>query len=267
MYTQDTIEFRAPAPASRMAVVVALLTGLTLSLGLLSSKQAHATHKVYSPHVEQGELELEVRSHIDRDDDPAVNNTRKDKYEIGYGVTDWWFSSVFVEYERAPGESMHHSATAWENIFQLTEPGQYWLDLGFYLEYEVQTGANKPEKLEAKLLLEKSIDRWVHTLNFEAKREVGGGASNTVDFAYAWRTKYKLKPEFEPGIEVYGDLGNDDDFGFIGNQSQQIGPVFTGAFAVSSKTKFVYEAGYLFGLTDDSPSNTFKWLLELETRF
>lgn len=258
---------RTPLQVSGMTVVLMLVIGVTVSLGLLSSKEAHATHKVYSPHVEQGELELEVRSHIDRDNDAAVNNTRKDKYEIGYGVTDWWFTSVFAEYEREPGEKLHHSATAWENIFQLTEQGKYWLDLGFYLEYEVPTADNAPEKLEVKLLLEKNIARWVHTLNLEAAREVGGGASSDVDFAYAWRTKYKLKSEFEPGIEIYGDLGNNHDFGFVGNQSLQVGPVFTGELAVSNKSKFVYEAGYLFGMNDSSPTNTFKWLLELETRF
>lgn len=253
-------------PAKAIAVALALIVSVPL-FGMLMSKNAHATHKVYSPHVEQGELELEVRSHIDRDGDSSVNNTRKDKYEIGYGVTDWWFTSVFVEYEREPGEELHHSATAWENIFQLTEPGKYWADVGFYVEYEDPVDNNSPEKLELKLLLEKSINRWVHTFNFEASREVGGGASNDVNFGYAWRTKYKLKEIFEPGFELYGDLGTNHDFGFTGGQSQQIGPVFTGAVGISNKTKFVYEAGYLFGLNDSAPDNTFKWLLEIETRF
>lgn len=255
-----------PLSTRAVAIAVTLLVSLP-ALSLVFSNEAHATQKVYSPHVEQGELELEVKSHIDRDNDPAVNNTRKDKYEIGYGFTDWWFSSVFVEYEREPGERLHHSATAWENIFQLTDTGKYWLDAGFYVEYEVPEADNTPEKLELKLLLEKSVNRWVHTFNFEANREVGGGASNDVNFGYAWRTKYKLKPEFEPGIELYGDLGNDHDFGFTGGQSQQIGPVFSGKLGLTSKTKFLYEAGYLFGLNDSSPSNSFKWLVELETRF
>jgi len=43
--------------------------------------------------------------------------------------------------------------------------------------------------------------------------------------------------------------------------------VFSGAFRVSDHAKLAYAAGYLFGLTDDSPDNTFKWLMELETYF
>ena len=55
-----------PAGAkSRLAV----LLGASLLLG---SSLAHATHKVYSPNVEPGEFELEMRAHTKFDSDPAV---------------------------------------------------------------------------------------------------------------------------------------------------------------------------------------------------
>lgn len=264
--TMKLLQTERKVPARTIAITVMGIIAVPL-LSLMFSNSAHAAHKVYSPHVEQGELELEVRSHIVDDDNSAFDNMRKDKYEIGYGFTDWWFSSIFVEYEREPGEKLHHSATAWENIFQLTETGKYWLDAGLYLEYENPANSSSPEKLEVKLLLEKSINRWVHTFNFEANRQIGSGAANDVNFAFAWRTKYKFKQMLEPGIELYGDLGTDNDFGFDGNQSQQIGPVATGTLGKLGNGKIVYEAGYLFGLNNNTPANTFKWLLEYETRF
>jgi hypothetical protein len=233
------------------------------------SNEAHASHKVYSPHVEKGELELEYRGHLNRDNQSSLHGKRKDIYEIGYGITDWWFSSVFAEYEKEPdeGEPYQHEASAWENIFQLTEPGKYWLDAGFYVEYEFPSESSKADKLELKVLLEKQVQRWVHTLNLTAEREVGGGALDVIEYSYQWRTKYSYKPTFEPGVELYGGLGTSDDFATTGSQSIQLGPVFSGAFKLASKTKFVYEAGYLFGLNDSSPDNTLKWTLELETRF
>lgn len=253
--------------AKRHAITTMAAIAILAGIGLVGMNEAHASHKVYSPHVEKGELELEVRGHYDRDGDDSRDDARKDIYEIGYGFTDWWFSSLFLEYEREGDENYAHAATAWENIFQLTEPGKYWLDAGFYVEYEDAAGRGNPEKLEVKLLFEKAINRWVNTLNLAAERELGSNASDEIEFGYAWRTKYRYKPTLEPGIEFYGDLGSDEDFGFHGGQTHQAGPVISGSFRVGHKSKLVYDAGYLFGLSDDSPDGTIKWALEFETRF
>jgi hypothetical protein len=230
-------------------------------------QQAQASHKVYSPHVEQGELEIEYRGHIDHDSNESRDGARKDKYEIGYGFTDWWFSSLFVEYEKEADEEYKHEASAWENIFQLTEAGRYWLDAGLYFEYEIPSESSKPEKLEFKLLLEKATLPWVNTLNLITETEVGSGSADEIEFGYAWRTSYLYKPTLEPGIELYGELGSDEDFGFNDGQTHQAGPVISGSYRLSNKSKLAYNAGYLFGLTDDSPDGTLKWELELETRF
>ena len=253
------------AAAKSLAGISTLVLAGILTAG--TTEPASAAHKIYSPHVEQGELELEARGHITRDNDSDQDNVRKEKFEIGYGITDWWFTSIFIEYEREPGHDYEHTATAWENIFVLTEPGQYWADVGFYVEYEKPEDNDKPEKVELKLLLEKESGKWVNTLNLIAEREVGGGAEDEVEFGYAWRSKYRLQPSFEPGFELYGGLGSDEDFGLHGGQEHQIGPVFSGSFKLSGKTKLGYEAGYLFGLNENTPDNTFKWVLELETSF
>lgn len=228
---------------------------------------AHASHKVYSPHVEKGELEFEIRGHSTRDADSEQDNRRKDIYEIGYGITEWWFSSVFLEYEKEHDLDYQHTATAWENIFQLTEAGKYWLDAGLYVEYETPEESGKADKLEIKLLLEKEIGRWVNTLNLIAEREVGSGAEDEVEFGYAWRGSYRMRRGFEPGFELYGGLGSDEDFGFQSGQTHLFGPVVSGTVKLGGDLKLGYEAGYLFGLNANSPSNTLKWVIELETGF
>jgi len=257
--SRSTAKIRTAAGALAMAAVSTLL--------LLTAPRAEATQKVYSPYVEKGELELEVRSHIDSDDDDSKDGARKDKYEIGYGITDWWFSSVFFEYEKSPGGKLHHEATAWENIFQLTDPGKYWLDVGFYLEYEAPVDGGNPDKLETKLLLEKAVGRFVNTANIKLEREIGGGASNDIGLGYAWRTKYRMQPEFEPGIELYGDLGTLDNIELNSKQEAQIGPVVAGKFSLGGRSKIGYEAGYLFGLNSATADGSVKWLLEYEYVF
>lgn len=227
---------------------------------MLMPSLASASHKVYSPYVEKGELEIEARGHVDQD------GARKNKYEVGYGFTDWWFSSVFAEYEQSPGSSLNHTATSWENIFQLTEPGKYWLDAGLYLEYESPVPSG-PAKLETKLLLEKAVGRYVNTANLVMAREVGSGASSDVELEYAWRTKYKFKPEFEPGIELYGAAGTLAAPKFDNSQAVQLGPVATGKFHLGGRNALAYELGYLFGVNNASPTGSFKWLIEYEYVF
>jgi len=244
-------------PFSHSKTVAALL--FASSVLLLAPLNAYATHKVYSPHVEKGELELEVRSHVDND------GAQKDKYEVGYGFTSWWFSSVFAEYEKPAGGTLSHAATSWENIFQLTEPGKYWVDSGLYVEYESPTSG--PQKLETKLLLEKAIGRYVNTANIVFAREIGTGASNDVALEYAWRTKYKMKPTFEPAIELYGSAGTLGAPTLGSSQEAQIGPVISGKFQAGTRGKIAYELGYLYGLNSASPNSSVKWLLEYEYVF
>jgi len=254
--------------AAKSRTTANALAAVTLGAVILGTvPDARATHKVYSPRVEKGELEIEARGHIDSDGDDTIDGARKDKYEIGYGFTDWWFSSLFVEYERAPHEDLQREAANWENIFQLTDTGRYWLDAGLYLEYEKPADASVPDKLEAKLLLEKTVHSFVHTANLVFEREIGDGASSEVEFGYAWRTKYLLRREFEPGIELYGTLGDIDDTPTASDQSHQAGPVVTGKHHIGDRSFIYYEVGYLLGLTSASPDGTVKWLLEYEYVF
>ncbi|MCG6872201.1 MAG: FTR1 family protein [Gammaproteobacteria bacterium] len=245
-----------------MAAAFLVLTA-TAVLGLAPAP-GEASQKVYSPRIEKGELELEFRGHVDRDASDELDGGRKDKYEIGLGVTDWWFSSVFVEFEKTPGGDLHHEASAWENIFQLTEPGKHWLDAGLYLEYEMPVDGGHPDKLEAKLLLERTSGRLVHTANLVLAREVGGGASSDVELEYAWRTGYRYRQEFEPGFEVYGTAGTLDDLRVDGGQEAQAGPVVRGKLRPGGRSGLRYELGYLLGLNSATPDGSLKWLLEYE---
>jgi len=241
------------------------LTAVTITL-IGVSTQALATHKVYSPHVEKGEIEIEARGHVDFDDDNDKDKARKDIFEIGYGLTDWWRTSLFVEYEEEPQGDYEHAATAWENIFQVTESGKYWMDVGLYLEYEVPEGSD-PDSLEIKGLFEKEVKRFVNTANLIFERQVGGNASKDIELGYAWRTKYRLRTDFEPGLELYGDLGELDDWDINDDQNHQAGPVATGKFHLGEESAIVYELGYLFGLTSESPDGSVKWMLEFEHEF
>lgn len=103
------------------------------------------------------------------------------------------------------------------------------MDVGLYLEYEVPEGSD-PDTLEIKGLFEKEVKRFVNTANLIFERQVGSNASKDIELGYAWRTKYRLRTDFEPGLELYGDLGELNDWDINGDQNHQAGPVATANF-------------------------------------
>jgi len=235
----------------------------------LSIRQAHATDlKVYSPIVEQGEFALEARGNVAIDDDAFTDGELNQRFEIEYTPTHFWHTALVGEVEKEPGGSVEYEATAWENIFQIFPQGREWLDLGFYIEYEFAAGDGEPDALEWKILAEKSVGPVTVTVNPIFEKELGDNAEGSVEFEYAARVKWRLMPELEPAIEVYGELGELDEVEPLGEQRHQIGPVLLGSLRLGRRMALSYEVGYLFGLTDEGSSDgTFKWLAELEYHF
>ncbi len=254
--------FTSVVKSSRRAITLC-----SLLIGFASSPYALADYNVYSPYVEKDTLDIEARGNVVTDRNPKRRSARQDKFEIGYGVTDWWATSIVTEYEREPGETYRRSVTAWENIFQLTERGKYWLDAGLHVEYASASKKNAADILELKLLLEKNIGQFSNTLNLTFEREMGKNASHDVETSYAWHTRYHWKPELEPGIEIYGGLGNLDGLKVSNKYSHQAGPVLSGQFRLDSKSALLYQVGYLFGLNHNSDDGAVKWQLVYKRHF
>ena len=245
-------------------VAITACAGIIALFGLVHSEPALATHKVYSPNVEYGETEIEFRGHTTFDDRTAKDDQQKYIIEVGHGFTDYWFSSVFGEIEKEQNGEMEYEATAWENIFQLTDQGQYWLDVGLYIEYEYAHESYNNDKAEIKLLLEKASGSWVHTFNIIFERQLGSNAPDETEQGYAWRTALLVSKQFEPALEIYGSTGEVGRPHHGKDQDHRAGPVIGGTINLGNKDKLAYEAGYLFGLTDAAPDGTLKFSLEYE---
>ncbi|MDH5694405.1 MAG: FTR1 family protein, partial [Gammaproteobacteria bacterium] len=254
---------KKPATTSAAPAVISAIVVVTL-LQFGVSHSAMAGSFIYSPIVDQGEWEYEVKSERLIDKDNSIDGESVLKPSIGYGVNAFWFTEVYGEYEiKADGER-EYEATAWENIFQLTAQGEYFVDLGIAAEYEFAAESYNNDKMELKLLMEKSINRATFTANYGVERYFGSGASNEVEHGASFRAKWRQSQAFEPGVEVFSELGDIDQQRSLGNYSQRVGPVFTGSKRMSNTSKFAYEAGYLFGLNDNSPEGTMKLMLEYE---
>lgn len=236
------------------------------SIGLVAlvlPQQAHATKKVYTPYVDVGELEIEWKGGYDFDDDADKDGAWKQKLGVGYGFTDFWFSEIYAEVEREgeSGANTELTAIEWENKFQLTEQGEYWLDTGVLteLKYNTNDGA---DKFEIKGLFAKDTGDFSHAANIIAEREFGDHSSDETEFGLAWSTRYRYMPEFEPGIEIYSEFGSLSNGSDFDEEKHRIGPVAYGHIG-----HFAYDVGYLVGISEAAPDGTLKALLEYEWYF
>ena len=149
-----------------------LVAGVLGSGLLLGSTLAHATHKIYSPTIEPGEFELEMRGHTTFDSNAGKDDQQAYKLSAGYGIAQRWYTELGTTLAKNNNGDLESQELFWENIIQLTEQGEHWLDAGLYLEYAVARGAGTPDELESKLLLEKSVGAFVHTANMTTDHQV-----------------------------------------------------------------------------------------------
>ena len=225
---------------------------------------AYAEKRVFEPYAEQGEWELETTGVYDLDHAKTKNAVQEYHYALGYGVNGFWHTELELEAETASTDESITSFQAthmeWENIFQLAEKGQCWLDPGVYLAYEAPLRKDEAGQFEGKILLEKDFQRVSNILNLSLNKEVGGGADRHLDGGVSWSTKYRLSEYFEPGVEYWNDFSAITHHLDFNQQSHQLGPVFYGRLFHHMR----YDIGYLFGVSDAAPKGELKWVLEYE---
>ena len=248
-----------PAPRLHGA---AALPAMILALAIAGhSTESRAAHVVYSPLVEEGEKAIELRGHYDFDGDQALDGGQAYKAEIEWAPYSRWLTELLVEYEGEPGESLEATEIASENIFQLTEQGKYWADFGLLAEYAYSLEDGGANALELALLGQKDFGRNEVRVNLVFEQPLESGAD--LEMEYRWQYRYRLGEHFEPGVEMYGGLGDWGEMGSFDDHEQQLGPAMYGKFHTEDGA-FKYELGLLFGLTDETPDTTVRVLLEYE---
>ena len=234
---------------------------LALCLWLLSGActGAHADDFiVYSPQVNQGQSEIELRGFYTGDGRLDFNGQAASELSLAHAFTSWWKPEIYVaEYEKNPGEEAGLVGYEFENTLQFTQPGQYWVDLGFLASLELPSIKGENDRLEFGPLFEKTFGRFDHRLNLIWEKEIGAGASRHYEFRYTYSGTYALSGPFQPGIEFYG---RPDD------RAYQIGPVAHGEWHVPATTGDIeYRVGILQGINAAAPRRT--WLAQFEYEF
>ncbi len=256
------------------------IVGLAAALALLAPlREARADFHVVSPYeIDLGELELENNSSVSVDHRPGFGGQQSYTLELGTGLTSWWHSEVEFGFDNDPsmGQPTTLTSVVSENMFQLTEPGQYFIDTGFYIEYGQSTTRGAfatSNQVTFGPVFGKDIGRTTHMLNLFVTRQLGPDqTSQGLDFSYAWQSRWNLWAPMSPAIEVYGDTGTLGSAPGFSQQQLLVGPVGVGRLnlhdlGLGKAGQIKYEIGWLFGATPATPRGTLRWRLELENPF
>lgn len=255
---------------SRRGAQTALAAALTLGslVGFASRAHAGPAETIYTPIVDYREWELELKTGV-QDWGNQDEGERASKIAIGYGLAPRWAVEFEAEYSQTPGHVAHVEEYEFENIFQLTEHGEHWLDAGIFAELE----HNRLENMNTAVFGPMFQTETTHTqtnLNIYLKRRLNalagdeadadeGGSRNELVYQAQW--KYNLRPQFQPGFQAFGSLG---DPAHLHSAELKVGPAFFGTASLGNGKSLRYNAALLGGLTRETPNTTLRVQLEYE---
>ncbi|WP_308365609.1 MULTISPECIES: hypothetical protein [unclassified Microbulbifer] len=209
--------------------------------------------KVYDPYVQPLETEIEWRAVALRDDeDESLDSLQLHRLGLGRSFSDRWFGEVYLIGERNEDESFRLQGVELEAKWQLTEQGEYAADWGLLFELEKERDGDEWEAATT-LLVAREWGRWVGTANLAAIYEWGDDIDNELESQLRMQARYRLSEAFEPAVELYA-----------GQDTLGIGPVARGLQRLSGARQFYWELGLILGVTDESPDQTLRLLVEYE---
>jgi len=121
------------------------------------------------------------------------------RLEIEHGLSNRWDFSVYQIFSQVEGRSFKWDAVQFRTRYRLGEEGQWFLDPLLYLEYNRKLDLDKPNKLEGKLILAKTVGRFNLAINpvYEVFFAPGTGHEAGLDIGLSWQ----FHPVFILGLE------------------------------------------------------------------
>ena len=219
---------------------------------------------VYTPTVEYGEREIDFKygSFRQKDGAPAQGAS----IGVGYGAKEYWFTEVYLKQEQI-GNQIANLAE-WENKFQLTETGRYPVDAGLITELEAPLSSNAPWELKLGPLLQTEFGKLQLNGNLLFERAFGkadeSGVPYSTNFSYQWQAKYRWLPQFEFGLQGFGEMGKWDQWATAVERSHRVGPAVFGKLPLGGRRAIRYNAAWLLGASTAAPDHTFRMQVEYE---
>ena len=252
---------RHPWPALRR--VVGLLP-LVLALSTHSAWAVDASDYLLLPTVVEGEREIDWRTGI-ASAGPTTNAQADYALGVGYGVTAHWFTELSVHYGHRHGSSIQFRDVAWENILQLSEPGEWPLDVGFSFEVERSQRSQDQLDVTGGALLQKEFGFFQANFNILVNHVFEGNEPATTRVSFQGQLKYRYSEPFEFGVQGFSNVSTyRTTWAPYADQVHRIGPVVLGKIKFGHERSLSYNAAFLLGTTDRSPDRTLRFQIEYE---
>ncbi|MET3107419.1 hypothetical protein AAKU67_001513 [Oxalobacteraceae bacterium GrIS 2.11] len=177
---------------------------------------------------------------------------------LGYGLTDYWFSELYLGYAKSGGESIKYDASSLQNTFLLSGSDSL-VDLGLYTEIEFQHDRSAGDKFSFGPLTQVEFGLTRVNFNLLFRRSYYVNFSNPMQMGYQWQIKQHIQAPFDIGLQGFGELGRWDHWAPKDQQSHQIGPALFGKVALGDDQMIAYNAAILFDVWDDIHATTFRF--------
>jgi len=235
---------------------------LMVSLMQAPLLRAAPSDYVFLPSVSYGEREFDFKAGSSRN--PGEPRQSAGSLGFGYGATQRWFTEIYGKYERLQGEGLRFDAWEWENKFQVTEAGEYPVDLGFIVELERPQDRSEGYELRAGPLFQTEFGRLQLNLNLLVERHIQAASEPDTEFGYQWQAKYRWQPHLEYGLQGFGEVAKWNRWGSADTQTHRLGPAVFGKLAMGDRQVIRYNAAWLFGVSEGAPGHTFRMQAEYE---
>jgi hypothetical protein len=238
-----------------------------IALGLPFVSFADPDQYVHEPSVEYGEREIDFKAGTARFE--GGDRASASSLGFGWGATTWWFTEAYIKYEKEPGERFKYDAFEWENKFQLTEPNQYPVDVGFLTEIEIPRARHEEGyEFKAGPLFQSDAGpiRWNANLLFERvfRGHTDEDAARHTEIGYEFQAKHHVRREFEFGAQAFGEMGRWDHWLPTREQNHRLGPAIFGFWKLEGREGIRYNAAWLVGATKAAPDHTVRVQVEYE---
>lgn len=234
----------------RNIMVLSIFAGTSLFAGKTLA-DGNRIAPLHLPYVQQLEKEIEYSLLLRDNKDEDFNNSQLHSLAYGQAIAERLLLEVGLQ---AEGDSEHLVANTWEieAIYQLSEQGEFNNDWALAFEVERNTEENSWE-MGSTLIVLHEWAKWTGLVNAALAYEWGSGIEAEIESHVAGQLKYRYKPALEPAIEMHK-----------GQDNFALGPSVSGLLRFSGQQKLIWNAGFFFGMEDDTADRNFLFHVEYE---
>ncbi len=242
----------------KLAKISVVLIYLMSSVGVIAGPNDY----IRTPIVEYGEREIDLKIGSQRNTDGSSESATS----IGYGFTPktWWFTEFYAKYAKPPGESQHFDAWELENRLQLTDTGQYPVDVGFLLEIARPQDRTEGYETTYGPMFQAEWGKVQGNFNIFIQNHVRATERFDTEMLYQMQIKYRDSAKLEWGAQAFGNVGQWNRWSSASKREFKVGPALFGKLKTGTKKAISWNAAVLIGTTNATPSTTLRAQIEYE---